>query len=81
MRRVEVFWRDSMAQAGWVRPDDLSKDREAPDYLNCSSIGYLFAEDENAVTIVQSQNPGGQVGEPLTIPREAVTAIKNLRAA
>lgn len=73
---VLVEWIDSSSQFGWTdyRKDDLM----------CQSVGYLYKEDENRITICKSvafsDNKHNMGHHTFTdIPKEAVKRVITLR--
>lgn len=69
-RAVWVEWVDSKHAHGWCSPEEAS-----PDRLECTTLGFLVAEDEEAVQVADSASATGCVGCVLTIPREAITGM------
>lgn len=77
---VEVLWIDSNHQGRWWSTDELDKDLDDLD-LNCRTVGYLYRDREDYVTIVLSQAGVGCVAEATTIPRVAIKSMTELKPA
>jgi hypothetical protein len=77
-RIVCVTWVDSCSRAGWTQSEAARL--WAENSLTVRSVGFLFKETENAISIVQSYddnrdpNPNGL----LQIPRCSVTSINTI---
>lgn len=69
---VEVEWRDSAAKGGW------SWDADGEPAV-CHSTGYLLKDEREYILLSQSlSDTSGQYGNMITIPKFAVTWIRNL---
>lgn len=84
---VEVHWRDSHQHDGpWITARDLRRKCAAEGLLDCVSVGYVFALDEDTVTIITSDARGLEgedaearpVGGAWSMPREAITKVVHL---
>ena len=72
-RPVYVEWIDSSSCYGWREPDPTSD----PD-LKCWTLGFLITESENSVTVASSVSATGHVSNQMTIPRAAITVIREI---
>jgi hypothetical protein len=83
---VYVKWVDSGSPTGWTKLHSFK-----PGICYCESIGYLFHEDETAITLAGhlswSEMPVGSDEEPdhgdgfISIPRVAVLAMVHIPIA
>jgi hypothetical protein len=79
MKIVEVFWRDSAALRGWRPASDIEENTAMEDYLDCRTAGYLLHSLPDRIVIAQSASLDiEQVADVMTIPREAISQIKEL---
>lgn len=77
-KMVQVTWRDSHSSSSWA---DLQEVLADMDTMDCLSIGFLVAEHPDRITLMGSmslQNPE-HVGDHLSIPRETIKSITELR--
>jgi hypothetical protein len=73
-----IKWVDSHSPGGqvWVEADDI-----CPDIMAMVSVGYVYAEDDDQVTLVSSYDTGpngDQWSGVITIPKVAITERKRL---
>jgi hypothetical protein len=74
---VIVEWVDSTSFGGWRHHEDAQEVIAPADRLNILSVGFLFHECDQHVTLVQ--NSGfNQVGEGITIPRFSISSMKRI---
>ena len=73
-RIVEIEWMDSVGKPEVWEADDA--DVLVPSQI--LSVGYLWNETADAVTICQSRSPS-QVGRRFTIPRGCIRKMKTIR--
>lgn len=71
---VRVIWEDSFTKRGWDQPENYEEARG----LFCISTGFLFKRTRRLLTIVQSCDEQGKVGESINIPACAVRKITTL---
>lgn len=82
LKRVEIIWRDSMAdrQAPWQPIEDYIKEFEEETFL---SIGYLVHKDKHNVHICQNlhgfDGKYDRGGNYFTIPLGCIIKIKYLK--
>lgn len=76
MRLIEIEWEDSVTHSGgpWQDKDELKTSAKP---AACSTAGYLFHEDDHALTVVLSFGED-EVGVGITIPRSAVLRVHDL---
>ena len=68
-----VEWLDSKGRGGWCSVES------APcDDLRCKSVGWLVEDTEDSVTIAPSLASTGSVFAPITIPRCAITRLREV---
>ncbi len=70
-RPVYVEWLDSSTSTGWRDPDS---DHD----LGCISLGFLVKECDESVTIAHSVAAIGHVCDQITIPKAAITLIREI---
>lgn len=68
-----IKWKDSSTHRGWR---EIGGDHIASDI---TSVGWLVNQTPKTVTITTSISHCGNVVDPLTIPREAVTKMTKLK--
>ena len=78
---VEVLWVDSEHNAEW---DNLTEVLESQGSLNCRSAGFLIADKEDRIILATSVSDDAeeneeQVSAYITIPKQAILWIKELR--
>ncbi len=81
MKPVKVKWKDSESWVGWRSQRDVDDWSKHSDTI-IKSVGLLYKKTKKYVIIVQSihtYDKGGNLGEPLRIPRECVVSIKKLK--
>ena len=76
---VRIRWLDSSSPRGWLPLRDWS----GVGSLECESVGYLFAEDEQTITIVShvafpDDDASAQGHGIMVIPRGAIIAQESL---
>lgn len=76
-RVVEVEWDDACSQGGWGS-DASYRERSAP--LRTRSTGYLFHDDAEGITLMQTQaNDNERFAESITIPRGMIRRVRRLK--
>jgi hypothetical protein len=77
-RIVCVVWVDShtVGHSSWVDKDDESL--VDPGSLECKSVGYLWGEDEDSITLVAHQAHNELAGD-ITIPKVAIKSMVDLK--
>lgn len=65
LNKEEVVWRDARGLGGWRSIKQYQRESEL---LYTRTMGYVLSEDEECLTLVQSQNEDGQVSDSMTIP-------------
>jgi hypothetical protein len=73
-KKVLVEWVDSYATRGWTHKSAFT-DVETG---NIVSIGFLVRESASEITITSSVSTNGNVMDPLTIPKCAITKRRTL---
>jgi hypothetical protein len=53
MKRVEIIWQDIVHESGWHTVEELEDFNQTKD-KTVYQLGYLYEEDEDEVTIVDS---------------------------
>lgn len=76
MPMVLVTWVDSASMSGWNDMDTV--ERDAGSELECRTVGYLFHDDPNRLTVVQSMSETGMLNAAISIPRVAVLSVVTL---
>lgn len=80
-RAVMIWWDDSSGiDEAW---QSVERARESQPTL-CASLGLVVREDTHSITIIQSvaftrDFEMDSVGNPLTIPRSAIVAIRRVK--
>ena len=77
---VEVVWIDSSHIQRWQSVEELERELDN-DGLECRTTGYLFRDQEDRVTILQSQAECGNVADAMTVPRVAIKSMSVLKEA
>jgi hypothetical protein len=85
MRRVEAHWVDSHSWDGWAGESEY-RDFLIADRLTTRSIGYVIADDEAGLLLVQSYQVAERRSEPgehsveggIRIPRVAIVHLTEL---
>lgn len=70
-----IFWLDSAAPVGWKHPDYPFE------VAAVESVGFLIEKTPKQVTITTSVSDEGNVMDPLSIPRAAITKMKRLTSS
>lgn len=79
MKRLEVEWRDSYQTHGWEQIEKTKTETAEPNYLNCTSVGYLIDDSNDRLTLAMSLGQHANAADFLTIPREAILNMRPLR--
>jgi hypothetical protein len=79
MAIVEVVWIDSNSLSGWHNLTTIEED--TGNEMECRSTGYLFRDNEDCVTLIQSTSETGMFAAMETIPRCAIQSVTVLRQA
>ena len=79
MKRICVQWKDSISMDRWQSRDVVQEFVDSENLLH-ESVGYLYALDDNALTLVQSTAlyKDGNLSDVLKIPKEAIVQIHYL---
>lgn len=75
-----IEWVDSRSSDGWRLLDEIDDILEEPDRLLIQTIGWVFEDQPEYITLVSSQG-AGQILSMISIPRVAIkkmTMHKNL---
>ena len=85
MKLIEVDWIDSNSQWGWTNIEKLTDDAKTKPLL-CRSAGYLIADEDDRISLIQSMtwhekstSPPASGDSMITIPRVAIVTIRKLR--
>ncbi len=73
MRIQRIIWVDSMTDNGWQASDY----KRVPN-IKCETIGFLFAEDAETVTLTSCLSSFNQPRSPITIPKAAIVKRTNV---
>ena len=71
---VEIEWCDASTQDGWVDIKDVEHGLS-----KVETIGYLYKQDEEVITVIFSKGEGDEVLSPFGIPTNAITSIRELK--
>lgn len=79
--KLEVFWIDSIHDAGWINESAYDDDDK---WMQMTTAGYFLKKTKKAIHIIQSkqvisQRKGHLIDSIMQIPLVAVTKIKKLR--
>lgn len=78
MKRVEIKWLDIIHESGWHDQDQLD-DFLQEKAMTVYQVGYLYEEDEDMITIVDSYfEDKSQYGTIHIIPKGCVKYMKEL---
>lgn len=75
---VEVVWIDSNHMHGWQNLQTIESD--TGNDLECRSSGYLFRDNDESVTLVQSTSETGMFDAIQTIPKRCILTMQRLAA-
>ena len=85
MKMLEVAWVDSNMNRGWSTVKETKAFLEKQTLI-CKSVGYLYEETDEYLSLVMSQawqyaedKDAASYAELLTIPREAVKDTKEIK--
>lgn len=73
---VEVVWIDSNHMRGWQNLHTLETD--TGNDLECSSVGYLFRDNAECVTLIQSTSETGMFDAIQTIPKRCIVTMQTI---
>ena len=68
-----IEWIDSSTSGGW-----LHEERARASDLRCWSIGFLVCDDDESVTVAGSCAAQGALLDPITIPKVAITDMREV---
>lgn len=69
-----IKWVDSAAPNGWVFDNELDFS-----VVIVESLGWVINEDDHSITLSSHKTNHGQSHAPMTIPKVAITEIKDLK--
>jgi hypothetical protein len=72
-RLVVVEWRDACCDASWQNHDTTFKAAQ------CWTVGLLWHEDDDIVTIVGTCTESGDFNQSMTIPKSIVVSIEDVK--
>jgi len=75
--KLYVEWIDSTAIRGWQHGSSMTDKYAEPSKI--CSIGYLIKETKDFITISTSVSNNGNMMDPLTIPKCAITKKKKIK--
>ena len=70
---VYVEWRDAYSKSGWIGESELDND------LPVTTCGYLVWESVKSIAVSSSVGSNGTAGDPLVIPKSAITKRRRVR--
>ena len=76
--RVEFHWHDACSRAGWCHKEEVNRFLQDKT-LACCSTGYVIEDKPHALTVCQSQNASGAVGELLRVPWSLIGKNKAIK--
>lgn len=76
-KKVYIEWIDSMAIQGWNHESRMSDEYAEPSKI--VSIGFLIKSTDKFVVISTSVSVNASCMDPLSIPKCAITKMKNLK--
>jgi hypothetical protein len=74
MKILEIVWVDAGGQNGWKDAEEVVKWMTVTENFIVHTIGYLFAEGDDAMTLVPSHS-GDKVLDPIRIPKGMIISI------
>ena len=78
MNIVDVLWVDAGLKMGWQNVEEVIAYVENDDNFLVHSVGYLFGEDDEMITIVQGYTTGDNVLNPVRIRKVNILKIEEL---
>jgi hypothetical protein len=75
LEKVVVEWVDSKIMHGWQ--DNRIFEGEV---AQCESVGFLYEDGVDFITLVMGQSDSDMVVEGFSIPRGCIKSVKKLRA-
>ena len=74
---VEVLWNDSATRHGWQKPDVAKNE-----HCVCRSVGYLWHEDPETITLIESYDTDDDnIGCATSIPKNCIISSRQIRGA
>ena len=70
---LEILWRDSASNDSWGSSDRKGR------VLTVMTVGYLFHDEKDHVSVVQNVCDNEDSSCLMTIPRECITGMKRFR--
>jgi hypothetical protein len=74
-RLVAVEWLDAACDGGWQDEGHI------PTVVQCSTVGWLWHEDEKYIAIVCTVSEDGGINQTMAIPRGMITKIVDMTTA
>ena len=78
MNIVDVLWVDAGLKMGWQNVEEVIEYVEDDNNFLVHSVGYLFGEDDEMITIVQGYTQGNNVLNPVRIRKVNILRIEEL---
>jgi hypothetical protein len=74
MRLVRIEWTDAHGDGGgWMEVDKVS-----PEVPSCATVGFVVAEDDKFICVIQTAGFDGQYYNHLCVPKGMISEIKEL---
>jgi hypothetical protein len=71
MRLVEIEWLDAHGDGGgWMMTEEITPKMKA-----CSTVGYVVAEDDDYICVVQTHGLDGQYYNHMCVPKGMIVNI------
>lgn len=75
---VVVTWLDARSlRTAWTTADDAESYHD--EGIECETVGFVVKRDRNGITVAQSRNTEGSVGNLWHVPAPLIRKVRRLR--